>query len=303
MPKPAQRIIIAVLFLILLVTILFLVVHGPGPEPKYQGQYLTDWAWQLQGNLNPQERQEAITAIRAMCSDKIPMLVTWLDYDPFPRRHKLSTAFGWLPTTWSSTIEEKLLPDTNERRAETAQIVLTVLGPELTPVIPQLTKMVNSTNDSISERVSNLAGGIGSNGLAILLPIATDTNNPRQFDALATVALMEDRPSNAAPAVRALAASTQSPNSNIVSIAAMGLGIWKAEPEVSLPALLPLLSHRDTKARAAATRAVGAFGDSARSAIPLLVKSLDDPSPKVRVQATNAILKIAPEILTNAQSQ
>ena len=200
MPKSTQRIIIALLLLIFLAILVLFLLPGRGSEPKYKGQYLTDWAWQLQRDLNPQEKQEAITAIRAICSDKIPMLVTWLDYDPFPRQNKL---YRRLPRTLASSIDERLWPDNNERRAETAQIVLTVLGPELTPVIPQLTKMVNSTNDAISERASNLAGRVGSNGLAILLPIATDTNNPRQFDALSTVAFMADRPNNAAPAVRA----------------------------------------------------------------------------------------------------
>ena len=302
MPKSAKRIMITVLLLVLLLTLALLLFPGRGSEPKYQGQYLTEWAAQLDRDANPQEKQEAIAAIRAMCSDKIPMLVSWLEYDPSPRHKRVSAALCWLPGRWVRDIEHGILEDPNERRAEVAENVLPVFGPEITPVIPQLTRISNSTNDVVADRAISFAGKLGTNGLAILLPIAANTGNRRQYEALATVTFMAPPRTDAGPAVRVLASFTQSPKADIVSLAAAGLGAWKTDPDVSLPALLPLLSHANTEVRSSAIRAVGAFGDAARSAVPLLVKSLD-PFPHARVEATNALLKVAPEILTNAPAQ
>jgi hypothetical protein len=303
MRKLARFLVIALLCLILLVTLAHFFLSGRGAEPSYKGQTLSAWAEQLQRNANPQEKEEAIAAIRTMCSDKTAMLAAWLDYDQWPRKNKLFAALRPLPRDWAWEIQTRLFPDYKERLADTATIALPVFGPELAQAIPHLTKVVNSTNDTIAERAFAIVGELGTNGLAILLPIAANTNNPRQFQALLAVVFMAHRPTNALPAILMLAKSTQSSNEHIVRMAADGLGLWKTAPDTSLHALLPLLSHPNMEVRASAIRAVGYFGETARSATPVLIKCLEDRYSEVQVEATNALHSINPERFTNQVSR
>jgi hypothetical protein len=299
MPKLAKRVAVALLCIVLLALVVRFLLFGRGSEPTYNGQYLSDWAGQFERNANPQEREEAITAIHAMCSDKLAMLVTWLDYDPAPRETKLKAALGWLPSDLREKLENGLLADPDERRAEAAETALPVFGPNIVPLVPQLMNLANSTNEVIAQRALHVAAQLGTNGLAILLPIAADTNNPHQFAALLYLAFLPQRPADPGPILRILAASTQSPNSIIVRVAAAGLGWWRADPDTSPPALLPLLSHPDNRTRASAIAAVGRFGTASRSAIPLLVNCLQDPFPAARIDATNALHEIDPKQFTN----
>jgi hypothetical protein len=51
--------------------------------------------------------------------------------------------------------------------------------------------------------------------------------------------------------------------------------------------------------RVVATKALGRFGQDARSALPAISAALNDPEPGVRKFATNALQQIARELDTN----
>jgi HEAT repeat protein len=81
------------------------------------------------------------------------------------------------------------------------------------------------------------------------------------------------------------------------------LGALAMQPEIVVPALTNGLTHPKYQVRAAAAAALGVFGLQASSAAPGVLTLLTDTNRDVRKVATNTLLKIAPEALTNALSK
>jgi HEAT repeat protein len=78
------------------------------------------------------------------------------------------------------------------------------------------------------------------------------------------------------------------------SIAAVALGEIHRQPEVCVPALIPLLDFPSASVRIQAVEALGKFQNAAAPALPHLVQSLDDLDASVRLAATNALNEIDP---------
>jgi len=81
--------------------------------------------------------------------------------------------------------------------------------------------------------------------------------------------------------------------------AANALGAWRVEPDLVVPVLAECVRSQKTVPRMYTVRALAEFGEQARSAVPALLEALSDSDDFVRVQATNAMMRIAPEVLTN----
>jgi HEAT repeat protein len=60
------------------------------------------------------------------------------------------------------------------------------------------------------------------------------------------------------------------------------------------------VASSDYRVRRNAIRSLGDFGSDATNAISSISKALSDSEQVVRKEATNALQKIAPEVLTNA---
>jgi len=75
--------------------------------------------------------------------------------------------------------------------------------------------------------------------------------------------------------------------------------IWVArkDPSAAIPALASCLQDPRTEVRDMAAEALGSFRGKASATVPGLLKLLDDVDPHVRWQASNSLLKIAPEAL------
>ncbi len=73
------------------------------------------------------------------------------------------------------------------------------------------------------------------------------------------------------------------------------LGKIHAEPELVVPALTNLLTNPDRDVRASTISSLELFGSGAKSAVPVLIQSLNDPNPPVRKLARSALQKIDPE--------
>jgi hypothetical protein len=285
-----------------------LVFYPKSALPSYKGKSLAEWAQQLEANpLDRKERQEAKLAIHAICPGTIATIVAWLDYDPWPRNRKLFKALRVLPPSIRSAIQDGLLKDRKEMRAEMAQIVLTAIGPELgyeaAPAIPHLTELVNSTNNVISERATAVAARLGTNGLAILLAVAADENNARRDQALGAVTMMFYLGTNASSALPILVKCTQSKDTRIVRAAATALGMLEIEPDTSVPTLVAVLSNPDPKTRVSAIGALGHFAGNAASALQPLNNVLSDVDADVRKSATIVIRYITASIPTNSPSE
>jgi HEAT repeat protein len=79
--------------------------------------------------------------------------------------------------------------------------------------------------------------------------------------------------------------------------AALDLGRIAVNEEVVVPALMKLLQSTNPVLRNCSAVGLMGFGTKAKNAAPALAKLLDDPAHKIRVSATNALERIAPELL------
>jgi hypothetical protein len=78
--------------------------------------------------------------------------------------------------------------------------------------------------------------------------------------------------------------------------AVQALGSIHLQPEVCIPALVPLLRATNGFIKTHTLGAMRAFGDGARGLVPAdeLTRCLQDPSDFVRSQATNMLRLLAP---------
>ncbi len=75
------------------------------------------------------------------------------------------------------------------------------------------------------------------------------------------------------------------------------------EPELVVPILTDNLQGPAPEPRATAAYLLSVFGEDGRPAVPALLSLLSDADKSVRTAATNALLKIAPEVLTNTPTK
>lgn len=112
--------------------------------------------------------------------------------------------------------------------------------------------------------------------------------------------MRHDKPgTNAIPAVPLVTSWLTNRDPVLVGRAASVLGWWQVEPELVVPALAACcLASPGSAGRLEAVMALGKFGQQAKPALPSLFEALNDSDAFVRAQATNAIWKVAPELLT-----
>ena len=107
---------------------------------------------------------------------------------------------------------------------------------------------------------------------------------------------------DAGPAVQVLLASLANTNPIVKRATIFALGRLKLEPELVLPALATNLNQADPRRRFEVVDMIKGFGPQQNNpALPELLQALNDSNWGVRHEVTNALEKIAPEVLTNTR--
>jgi hypothetical protein len=135
---------------------------------------------------------------------------------------------------------------------------------------------------------------LGKDALPPLIGVLTNSASPDRPDAAFMLGALG---SNALPAVPELVKSLESSNMLLVIVAANTLGQLALEPGMVVAALANCVTNSQPMIRQSVMRALGHFGQEGRPAIPALSAGLNDADSSVREAATNALLKIAPEVL------
>jgi len=165
---------------------------------------------------------------------------------------------------------DRIFVDHKAPQVVTAQHAFWVLGTEAAPAIPGLTKLMYSTNLNIAINAVIALQGMNTNYLPALLHAAADPACPARCGVIDGVGRMTYLGTNASPAVPVLVACTQDKDTSVVDYAVQALGRLAIEPDLAVPAL--------RRALTAAER-------------------------RVRDSATNSLLNLAPQALTNAPAQ
>ena len=232
-----------------------------GAEPKYQGKRLGQWV-ELYENARADsaEENQAVQALKAIGSNAIPYLVKWIADPSASDGHYLGAADSFA-----------------------------VFGAAGSPAIPELARLLESTNQLSATLAGTALGHIGKPSLPALMHALT--NRMFRIGTQAALTLVE-LGTNARPAVPILLRQLEHPNHFVRERAADTLGKLSLEPEAVVPALAKLLNDNSPAARFLALQGLAEFGANARSAVPAISNLFANPDPRVRSGATNALRKI-----------
>jgi hypothetical protein len=272
-------------------------------EPEYDGKKLSEWLeiCTYQDAKSP-VRQRGEEAIRHIGTNGLPWLLHWMDYEIPGWKRKLLYSKYWrtVPAPLAHRIAKR------DRLAFDMLAGFRILGPAATPAIPDLMRKLDTWPHRSSDRAFGSLGYIGGDALFPLLCIATNRNRPLPLrqKAMETIAygkfnLDTGKEDESSPFVPVLTPYLVEDGMDEATMTAI-MSRCGTTPDVALQILTQAESSKSAHVREWAVHLVGTFRTNATpEAIPELLKFLRDPDLKVREEATNAILKIAPEGLTN----
>lgn len=189
----------------------------------------------------------------------------------------------------------------HELRAGRAFWGFVILGPDARTAIPDLLRVAHGGNKASAETATAALGYLGKDALPPLLVLATNRTFQFRGEAMVALGQMGYLGTNAHPAVLFFIRCLEDPEFAVGAADILGrLGL---ENDISVPALVGCLQSTNSSLREWGAISLGRFGQTARTAVPDLLKALADSEADVRDEATNALRKIAPEVLHTKESE
>jgi len=204
-------------------------------EPCYQGRKLS--AWLTAHRENPDDAR-AIAAIRAIGTNAVPYLLQGFSYSYLPRREGLIKAADiWIRHRLHLTT--KLIRDPLAMRYERSVAGFKVLGPIANPALPDLSKLLGSTNGA---GAAIAMSGIGPPALPFLIEGVRDASPDVRYHGLIGVAQLGTNAGPALPAVVGCFGDTNVSFGTVIRytaiLAATEMGAAAREAEPALKGLL-----------------------------------------------------------------
>jgi hypothetical protein len=240
------RIILLALLLSLAILGIALWPRSKG-EPIYQGRPLSGWIEDYYSAQPKEKRDRAIEAVQHIGTNALPFLMAELCSRDTRTRTKLYEL-----ATKQHLVRVPLWP--GYFRRQRATVGFKMLGPTAKPVVPELIKLLEDSNTSISVRyeAATVLGRIGPEAKAAVPVLLRLLTEPDQY-------------------MRIHAASS--------------LGDIGADAERVVPALVGNLAHSNRELRYVAAVSIRKFGARAESALPALRQAGKDSDRDVRERA------------------
>jgi HEAT repeat protein len=193
-----------------------------------------------------------------------------------------------------------------EAGANAAAYGLGILGTSAKAALPELCKLLDDPKfPQCRSRTLFALCNLGKEGLAVVISRLDSTDTSIRMSAVLAICY-SGIGTNAALAVPGLIQILEHDQGSAAVVAAKTLGELYIEPEIVVPALTNCLRGTDSPSPIMKSRqkmaifALGKFGSKAQSAVPLLLKMAYGPNGGNYWAATNALGKIAPEVLPAA---
>jgi len=293
----------------LLLGVVVLLARHRDTEPLYREERLGTWVMQYNESRitgNRPDSIEAALAIKAIGSNGLPYLLQSLQHETSPGNRRFSYVLRHLPLNLSSKKFVQSMAataDSGTAHAEAAMWAFLPLQSQAEPAIPELARLMRSTNTGSSRAVIALAC-LGKRAVPTLVNGLT---NPSPAHRMRIAAILGDReffPEIVSTNVAALLKCLEDPDAGVAWAGAASLGNLQAQPETVLPALqLAAEKHGVHEVRLEAIKAIGRFGAEGRAAMPFLIRALSSTNSEQAEAATNALRQVAPDLLTKATSQ
>ena len=288
------------ILLLLGIAIVGLICLWRGTGTFYHGHGLSWWVDQYGNFENPPERRaEAKAALSAIGTNAVPYLMSLIasvDAKPsntndlnFPMWHR-----PWFAAT-----------------------AFSALGTNAQEYIPELEALAaNPTNANISVVAESALVQMGPNGFAAALDVIAMPGLPQRGLLMQSAGLGE----HIHPPDAMTLPGHEDPNFRINSMRAAPILLkclddndpavrrWAfnllcfCDPASIVPALTNFLAGSPPPAvRRAATQALADHGTNALDAVPFLLSRYSNSDPDISIEASNALMQIAPEVLANGQ--
>jgi hypothetical protein len=263
----------------------FFIAVSAYKEPSYEGRSYSSWLDEWENSWN-NPTNHAVTAIRAIGSNGVPILLARLSQTSSPRRTKFWLfALRLIPDKWNPMRDDNF-------RAGTVTAAFFLLGPQAKSAFPGLTNLF--WNDGDLYKTSDCLVAIGSEGIEFMLQALT--NQDWYVRNYAARALGQSRTDldKVIPALVEIAKQKSSNSFDMFSqqSAASSLVALRAKPELVVPVFVEYLQSPDVQKRRSGALGLRNFGVKAKEAIPFLLKARADVDPGVREYAESALKEI-----------
>jgi HEAT repeat protein len=183
-----------------------------------------------------------------------------------------------------------------------AAYALGSMGPAAHIALPQLELLRKDSDPSVRAAAEAAFVKVAGHGLdAILERLKNPSNSTNWLFTAEAIAFLG---TNGAPAIPLLIPALENANARVREKALDALSAIHMSPELTVPAILPLVAAANTNAgqRVIALTILRNLGQGARPVVPLttLLQALQDPDENIRIHATNALRQIDPEAARKA---
>jgi len=241
-----------------------------GPRmPEYKGKTLEAWIADCHTDAGGfQFETEEATAVRRIGTNALPVLLSWVLYEPPPWNVKVVAAFDALfPKARSSKVRSRLAHEEAIGRAEFAKGGFYILGPQASPAISILLEH---------------------------LPRARSAQV--KYNIMYSLGVIQ-------PELKVLAGRVSIENLEIAEASVEGLRLWGInEPDIAVPALAGALRNSPfVTVRRTAAQALGGFREPGQVAVDALKAAAGDSDGEVRVAANQSLrfVEHSPNVWTN----
>jgi len=248
-------------------------------EPRYEGKTLEYWCQHAFHYYGSQRiaNSDATEALQSMKKDAIPFLVKWI---------------GTMNHSSQGTDYESLALQAFE-----------VLGPDASPAIPGLIKVVGRNNNWPSSAL----GHIGAAAVPALIELLTTNQSPDFYGNWRRGISDNTIRENAIEALGYIGTNAQAAlpllmncykdedkrsRANMPSALAR---VGHNRPDIVVPALVYLLTNSSTMSKYETPDALATFGSAAKPAIPALLKTSQAADDQTKARIAVAIKRIEPE--------
>lgn len=241
-------------------------------EPTYNGRHLSEWV-QVHGRAintgSYGDYFDSEAAIREAGTNAFPLLLKWIQLEYSNRRHKLPRPLRQFYYRIMGPAEARA-----EGAAEAFRVLRTNTPPE---VLLELTAMLNNSQmPQTASRAARALGNLGSQGEEPLVLALQQPHHPARFFAMTSLYQLNQNKELNLP------------------------------PKLLLPTLIEFTTQTNgplTGGPAWASKFLSDLNVTPDQYVSALTNLLADPDATVRTAATNALMQIAPEALTNAPAQ
>lgn len=282
---------------------------------------LSEWMDLARPDDPRREQPRGFDGIRAIGTNGLPWFAKWISYEtPAWKRAFLNSKYS---RSTPKPVIRMLRKPLDFARTSSQQLIS--LGPVS---IPCLAKLMDRYPGDSSRLAVQALGRIGKDAVPLLLGVATNRAKPIEFRRLALDTIFTKRYPNPmrlrqlimntntiTPEMIPYAQADENDTSSLIPIlipclhengledsTIRLLGRLGLNSDTAFQLFANAITAKGPEVRIAAVRWGALFKSNAYRTTPELIKSFNDPEPRVRQEATNALERISPQVLSEGSS-